>query len=203
MFIYSFLDFFVAKKKKKMVLFCPPKKLTKERWCDSGGTTSGYIKICGAPSGEPRGNHGESVWVITPKDSSASFVAKGNGGKKCISSLASISLYSGTIFVDPSPYTINLLIAYDENSLFFSLFFFFLSFTHKLRVQYNTKKKKKKREFCFFRQFISHIYATHPLPKQYQPRRAVGRTSIHLKFDFCFQKKKTKKIYTPYKGTLF
>ena len=27
-------------------------------------TVSGYIKICGAPSG---GNHGESVWVITTK----------------------------------------------------------------------------------------------------------------------------------------
>ena len=30
----------------------------------------------------------------------------------------------GTIFVDPSPYTINLLIAYDENTFFF--FFLFL-----------------------------------------------------------------------------
>ena len=57
---------------------------TKKRfWCDSGGTdnprtthgrttgeprrtVSGYINICGAPSGEPRGNHGESNWVITP-----------------------------------------------------------------------------------------------------------------------------------------
>ena len=33
----------------------------------------------------------------------------------------------GTIFVDPSPYTINLLIAYDENT-FFYFFFFILHF---------------------------------------------------------------------------
>ena len=69
--------------KKKVLSISLKLKIVGIKWCDSGGTdnpwtthgrttgeprrtVSGYIKICGAPSGEPRGNHGESVWVITP-----------------------------------------------------------------------------------------------------------------------------------------
>ena len=47
------------------------------------------------------------------------------GGFFCISTYVLQNTHhkkkDGTIFVDPSPYTINLLIAYDENTLYFNV----------------------------------------------------------------------------------
>ena len=60
-------------------------------------------------------------FLCFPPDGIVQCVSRGGACIKQLQFSLFFFFLSGTIFVDPSPYTINLLIAYDENTFFLSL----------------------------------------------------------------------------------